>query len=129
MRGRTSSSLLPHSSFLPSFSPSLLPSTTEYTQALQIRDITMQNVNKTAEQMESITGYKFVNKILCAEAAQMASPEVAVIFNDSFLGVENNKRLAILGDAILQKTLCAAWFTTCDHNGNTLLPLWSLLQT
>jgi ribonuclease-3 len=64
--------------------------------------------------------YTFANKLLCAEAAQMASPMVDVIFNGGFRGVDNNKRLAILGDAVLQKVLCAAWFKTHDTHGRKL---------
>jgi ribonuclease-3 len=77
----------------------------------------MHNVYTTADRIEAMTGYTFTNKLLCAEAAQMASPQTAVVFEGRFRHVENNKRLAILGDTVLQKVLCAAWFETYDTHG------------
>jgi ribonuclease-3 len=81
----------------------------------------MQDVEATAKQIEAITGYTFNNKLLCAEAVQMAAPQVAVIFQGEFRALANNKDLAILGDAILAKVVCAAWYAARDTNGKRTL--------
>jgi ribonuclease-3 len=74
----------------------------------------MHNAEATAERIEAITSYKFTKKLLCAEATQMASPQTAVIYEGSFIGVDNNKRLSILGDVVLAKALCARWYGARD---------------
>jgi dsRNA-specific ribonuclease len=81
----------------------------------------MQYTEQTATRMEATIGYPFSNQLLCVEATQMASPTAAAIFKNQFRGVPNNKRLAILGDAILQKVLCAAWFESDDGQGKEQL--------
>jgi ribonuclease-3 len=78
----------------------------------------MLNVESAAALVEEMTRHVFANKLLCAEAVQMASPQTVVIYN-SILGVNNNKRLSILGDAVLAKVLCAAWFKARDSSGKT----------
>ncbi|KAF2822694.1 hypothetical protein CC86DRAFT_330464, partial [Ophiobolus disseminans] len=56
--------------------------------------------------------------MLAIEAVQMAAPRTAVFYNGC-AGVDNNKRLSILGNAILSKVLCAAWFQARDPTGHT----------
>jgi dsRNA-specific ribonuclease len=75
------------------------------------------SIEAKASQIEDPVGYTFTNKCLAAEAVQMAAPEIAVIHNDAFTFLNNNKRLAVLGDAILAKILCAAWFKARDPQG------------
>jgi ribonuclease-3 len=86
----------------------------------------MHNVQATAERIEAITSYKFTQKLLCAEAAQMASPQTAVIYDGSLIGVDNNRRLSILGDVVLAKALCARWYEARDdqseHDMHSVLP-------
>jgi hypothetical protein len=83
----------------------------------------MQDVEATAEQIEAITAYTFTKKWLCAEATQMASPRIVACFNEGitfdkkFITVDNNRRLSILGDAVLAKALCARWFGASDNQG------------
>jgi len=76
----------------------------------------MLNVNASASSVEAIINYIFRDKLLCAEAVQMASPHTAV-FHNGIRGVDNNKRLSILGDAVLSKVACAAWFQARDSSG------------
>tara|TARA_R110002003_G_scaffold1868_10_gene23648 strand:+ start:4761 stop:5018 length:258 start_codon:yes stop_codon:yes gene_type:complete len=78
----------------------------------------MLNVESAAALVEEMTRDVFANKLLCAEAVQMASPQTVVIYN-SILGLNNNKRLSILGDAVLAKVLCASWFKVRDSSGKT----------
>jgi ribonuclease-3 len=77
----------------------------------------MQNIETTASKVEAITGYTFTNKLLCAEAVQMASPQIRIVYNGSKQLLNNNKRLSILGNAVLAKVLCATWFGIRDDHG------------
>lgn len=83
----------------------------------------MLRVKATASKVEAILGYTFINKLLCAEAVQMAGPRATVNVEDGdsfaskFRQVDNNKRLAVLGDAVLAKLLCEEWYQTTDANG------------
>jgi dsRNA-specific ribonuclease len=77
----------------------------------------MQDVKATAEKIEAIIGYTFTNKSLCAEAAQMASPQTPVVLRGVITGLDNNKRLSILGNAVLAKAMCACWFDARDKQG------------
>lgn len=74
------------------------------------------DVNAKATQLERLTGYSFTNKLLAAEAVQMAAPRIDVI-HGSLRGLPNNKRLSILGDAVLTKVLCGLWFRAFDNRG------------
>lgn len=73
-------------------------------------------VDATAAKIELLTGYSFTDKLLAAEAVQMAAPTVAVMY-PTFRGLSNNKRLSILGDAILAKTLCGLWYSARNARG------------
>ncbi|OAL57368.1 hypothetical protein IQ07DRAFT_484764, partial [Pyrenochaeta sp. DS3sAY3a] len=79
--------------------------------------------------VESIIGYIFTNKLLCAEAVQMAAPTVEVTFANTHLHLENNKRLAVLGDAVMARLLCEKWYEAGYANGRRL-PLcnWTELR-
>ncbi|KAF2844648.1 ribonuclease III [Plenodomus tracheiphilus IPT5] len=63
-----------------------------------------------APQIEAIVGYTFSNKTHAVEAVQMAAPQIATVVSGSISRVDNNRRLAVLGNAVLAKVLCAAWF-------------------
>jgi ribonuclease-3 len=77
----------------------------------------MLDGDSTARSVEAIIGYVFTDKMLCAEAVQMASPKAGVIYDGSIREVYNNKRLSILGDAVLAKVLCATWYKAQDGRG------------
>lgn len=83
---------------------------------LRVVIIMQLNVNNKAAQIERLTDYTFADKLLAAEAAQMAAPQVAVIYG-SFRGLPNNKRLSVLGDAVLTKALCGLWFNVRGRRG------------
>lgn len=74
------------------------------------------DVDATAAKVEHLTGYNFTDKLLAAEAVQMAAPQVAVI-HGSIRDLQNNKRLSVLGDAVLTKVLCGLWFSARDICG------------
>ncbi|KAH7092422.1 hypothetical protein FB567DRAFT_517170 [Paraphoma chrysanthemicola] len=77
----------------------------------------MLEVEITVASVEEITSHTFSKPLLCAEAVQMASPRTAIIYNNAIRGLDNNKRLSILGDAVLAKVLCDAWFKARDDKG------------
>lgn len=84
---------------------------------LSHRNVNMlHEVNATASKVELLTGYSFNDKLLAAEAVQMAAPQVAVVYG-SFRGLPSNKRLSILGDAVLAKHLCTLWYSAHDARG------------
>ena len=74
------------------------------------------NVETNAAQIKLLTNYTFTDKLLAAEAVQMAAPNVAVIYG-SLQGLPNSKRLSVLGDAILAKVLRGFWFNARDRSG------------
>ncbi|KAF2124491.1 ribonuclease III [Dothidotthia symphoricarpi CBS 119687] len=78
----------------------------------------MLNTGDKAAQIEEMIGYTFNNKLFAAEAVQMAAPQTAVIHEGMFFGLENNKRLSLLGDAVLAKVLCDKWFHARDNRGH-----------
>jgi ribonuclease-3 len=78
----------------------------------------MLDAGTIARSVEAIIGHVFANKMLCVEAVQMASPRAGFVRNGTMIcGVSNNKRLSILGDAVLTKVLCAAWYGAQDGGG------------
>lgn len=82
------------------------------------------NSESKAAQIEAVLEhcYIFVDKSIAVEAVQMAAPQISAINGGFFICVNNNKRLAVLGDALLAKILCAAWIEGHDGHGkvNTL---------
>ncbi|EUC30790.1 hypothetical protein COCCADRAFT_39015 [Bipolaris zeicola 26-R-13] len=80
-------------------------------------------------EIEAMIDYVFSKKRLAAEAAQMAAPEVAFIEDDVFTALHNNKRLAILGEAVLVRELCSAWFRMRGSYDEALSPAqWTQLR-
>jgi len=65
---------------------------------------------------ERILNYVFINKALCVEAIQMAAPQVKVLFNGGRSIIQNNKRLAVLGDSALSFALCKKWYEAGMRN-------------
>jgi len=77
----------------------------------------LTDVDTKVAQVELLTGHAFTTKLLAAEALQMAGPQVAVIYDGSFCGLPNNRRLSILGNMVLAKVLCGLWFNARDSRG------------
>jgi hypothetical protein len=75
------------------------------------------DIEARARQIEAAIGYTFTSRRLCMEAVQMAAPQIAVIYNGTLKCLENNKRLSVLGDIVLEKLLCNAWFDARDQRG------------
>ncbi|KNG52765.1 ribonuclease [Stemphylium lycopersici] len=73
-----------------------------------------------ASELEALIGYTFADKCLAAEAVQMEAPHIAVIMDNNFLGLNNNKRLSVLGDAVLAKELSSAWYKARDSHNRVL---------
>ncbi|KAJ4318683.1 hypothetical protein N0V94_004300 [Neodidymelliopsis sp. IMI 364377] len=91
--------------------------------------MTLLYVDTKAAQVEKLTDYIFKNKLLAAEAVQMAAPKIAAISKNSFIGLVNNKRLAVLGDVVLAKVLCSLWYDRHDSRGSELtLADWTTLR-
>jgi ribonuclease-3 len=75
------------------------------------------NVDPKIAEVERILKYVFVSKLLCAEAIQMAAPMSALSVNGRAQLVPENRRLAVLGDAIASSVLCKAWYSYRDQTG------------
>ncbi|KAI4713529.1 hypothetical protein J4E89_000975 [Alternaria sp. Ai002NY15] len=80
----------------------------------------MIHIETKAREVEESIGYTFSDRRIAVEAVQMAAPQIALIHNGAFLGLNNNKRLSVLGDAVLAKVLCGAWFDARNPNGQVL---------
>jgi hypothetical protein len=81
----------------------------------------LPKVEAKAEDIESLTGYTFLDERLAVEAVQMASTLITVVQNNSFGSVIKNTRLSILGNAVLASLLCDTWFNTRDLHGTARL--------
>ncbi|KAF2186169.1 hypothetical protein K469DRAFT_542400, partial [Zopfia rhizophila CBS 207.26] len=67
-------------------------------------------------QLEQIIGYPFTNKLICAEAIQMAGLEHAVVMSGTFHCVAKNQTLAVLGDAVQANPYrLVAWTVLRNH--------------
>jgi len=75
------------------------------------------NIEEKAARIEAPFGYVFTNKRLCAEAVQMAAPQITTTYGGTRIFLDNNKRLAVLGDAVLIQALCTAWYAARDQRG------------
>jgi ribonuclease-3 len=85
----------------------------------------MPTIDTKIAQAEQVLGHVFVNKALCAEAIQMAGPRAMASFNETHQIVYNNKRLAILGDAILTQQLCKMWYRATTVRGMSLPSIYA----
>lgn len=63
---------------------------------------------------ERILQYSFTNKVNCAEALQMAAPNVLKSINGQAVFTKKNDRLAVWGDAKLREVLAQIWY---EHDG------------
>ena len=66
----------------------------------------MATADQKIAEAEQILGYSFTNKLLCAEAVQMAGPRAFLAISGAFQTLDKNHRLAVLGDGVLAKVLC-----------------------
>jgi ribonuclease-3 len=91
------------------------------------------NVEAKAIEIESLTGYTFINKRLAVEAVQMASTRIAAVYDNKFDSAVKNTRLSILGDAVLASLLCGIWFNTRDRHSEAdhFMPIltWALTES
>lgn len=78
-------------------------------------------MNKNISEVEKIFGYVFSDKVLCAEALQMAGPQAEVSIDGKSYSVAKNERLAILGDAVNDHVLCKMWYHSEGFTGKTFL--------
>ncbi|KAG9194035.1 ribonuclease III [Alternaria panax] len=77
----------------------------------------LPQIEMKAVDIESLLQYTFTDKRIAVEAVQMAAPQIACMHNNNFEGLDNNKRLSVLGNAVLAKVLCGAWFEARDPSG------------
>ena len=92
----------------------------QFYQTYQIYQPTIPPVIETkALEVEELINYNFSDKRITAEAVQMAAPKIAAIQHSTFdsTGLDSNKRLSVLGNAILAKVLCGAWFEAHNSSG------------
>jgi hypothetical protein len=94
----------------PHISPSLHePIRMHSIQALQHN---MSALNQSIAKVEQTFAHVFVRKAFCAEALQMSAPQALLAFDGGSYVIQNNKRLAVLGDAALALVLCKKWYKT-----------------
>ena len=74
-------------------------------------------IKETQEAVETITGYYFVNSDWLWEALQAAGSDVTMIGSKSI--PEGNKRLAVVGDTILNQALIDSWYVSYESRGMT----------
>jgi hypothetical protein len=72
-------------------------------------------VAKKVHQIEEIIGWEFKNKMLIVEALKMSGSSYPLYFNGTVHPVENNNRLALLGDRALSLSLTETWY----HGGKS----------
>ncbi|CAI9629896.1 unnamed protein product [Alternaria burnsii] len=77
----------------------------------------LPQVESKAVDIETSLQYTFTDKRIAVEAVQMAAPKIACLHNNNFEGLDNNKRLSVLGDAVLAKVLCSAWYEARSSTG------------
>ncbi|KAL1798162.1 hypothetical protein ACET3X_002199 [Alternaria dauci] len=78
----------------------------------------LPRIDAKAADIETVLEYLFTDKRIAVEAVQMAAPQIACINNNNnFESLDNNKRLSVLGDAVLAKILCGAWFEARTPSG------------
>jgi dsRNA-specific ribonuclease len=68
-------------------------------------------------QLRKILNHTFTTHWLCAEALQMAAPLHFMNIKGQPRMVDKNTRLAVLGDAVLDCTLCKMWYNAKDSSG------------
>lgn len=72
----------------------------------------------TIEAVESIIQYKFTNSSLLWEALHTNSQHPTI--GGQPIPPDGNKRLAIVGDAVMQLVLAADWYRGSTNRGKTL---------
>ncbi|KAF2177816.1 ribonuclease III [Zopfia rhizophila CBS 207.26] len=82
----------------------------------------MANADQKIARAEQIFGHVFANKLLCAEAIQMAAPQALLAVAGAFHVIDNNKRLAVLGDIALAQALCKMWYQARNDEGKLQPP-------
>jgi hypothetical protein len=77
----------------------------------------MDNVDQNIARIEQIFGRTFSNKLLCAEALQMAGENVLIYVGEKECFVKKNKALESVGDTIIDAVLCKTWYGSLDNQG------------
>ena len=81
----------------------------------------MANLDSNITQLESGIDYIFRDKLLAAEAIQMAAKVAVLYVNGNYHEIRKNDRLAIVGDSILDSMLSIEWYKAKGGRGiNTL---------
>jgi len=69
----------------------------------------------TEHPVESILKYQFSNRDLLNEALLAAGASTSS--KDIYGGVQGNKRLALLGDSVLQEAILEPWYNSNESTG------------
>lgn len=74
-------------------------------------------INMTGHPVETILHYQFSNRDLLSEALLAAGASVS---NKDVQGdAKGNKRLALLGDSVLQEAVLEPWYSSCQRRART----------
>jgi dsRNA-specific ribonuclease len=79
--------------------------------------VVTNDVDNSISRVETITGYTFKNKLLCAEALQMKEPNCSLRIADVIHSVNKNRDLELVGDAVVNPVLVKMWYEASNHNG------------
>lgn len=77
----------------------------------------MANVDQKIAQVEQSSKRTFTNKLICAEALQMAGDERYLRVGGAEYFVKKNKALESVGDTVIDAVLCKTWYESLDDKG------------
>ena len=80
----------------------------------------MNHTDNRIAQLEQAIGYSFHDKILAAEALQMAAKKTVIAIEGDFHEIRKNADLVIVGGCILNTVLATMWFNGQDSVGQRL---------
>ena len=73
------------------------------------------NMDTILQAVQDIIGYRFRERLILWEAMQAAGSNVRVAGGRKF--VDGNKRLAVIGDTVLQLVLAEKWYSGVTSRG------------
>ncbi|KAH6882498.1 ribonuclease III domain-containing protein [Alternaria rosae] len=89
----------------------------------------MNDMDSRILQAQTITGYHFKNKLLCAEALQMKEPNCPLRVEGTLHLFNKNRDLELVGDAVIDAVLATMWYEARDYNGErSSLAAWTQMR-
>lgn len=77
----------------------------------------MYSIDQNIAHIEKICGYTWNNKLLCAEALNIAAPGEHFVIAGTLHRIDKNERLEFLGDSIMASVLAKICYNHHDSNG------------